>query len=239
MNAETGTDAAQFPEKEYINGVSAAVRGTASGHSNLVRATVFLKLETRNTLTIGRIWSKISKGLFGLLCTAVLIGWDMAESLRPPQPPPRPPPHLGSHTRVLLVQYLGCCEITVDSATLATWNGACTERWISKEMQDIMFMFHNCSRYKAGLFQKGCIILYFPNKTNSLKLDAVKRLLNCSPFWTGSLWEQRHLKHNCLVLRPLSYMLYWVIHRNMMHSFRVQALQDPPFCSSTLFGQPR
>jgi hypothetical protein len=53
-----------------------------------------------------------------------------------------------------------------------------------KQMQHIMLMFHNCSRYKAGLLQKGCIILYFQIKTNSLKLDAVtkKCFLNCFPF---------------------------------------------------------
>ncbi len=35
------------------------------------------------------------QSLFGLLCTAVLIGWD-------PATPPFPP-HLGSYTRALLV----------------------------------------------------------------------------------------------------------------------------------------
>ncbi len=34
-------------------------------------------------------------------------------------------------------------------------------------------------------------------------------------------------------MTTLSYMICWVIRRNMMHRFRVQALQDPPFCSST------
>ncbi len=47
-----------------------------------------------------------------------------------------------------------CCDITVDSTTPATWNVACTERWISKQLQHIMLMFHNCSRYKAGLLQR-------------------------------------------------------------------------------------
>jgi len=28
-----------------------------------------------------------------------------------------------------------CCYITVDSTTPAPWNGACTERWISKQMR--------------------------------------------------------------------------------------------------------
>jgi hypothetical protein len=32
----------------------------------------------------------------------------------------------------------------------------------------------------------------------------------------------------------LSYMLCLEIHRNMMHCFRVQALQDPPFCSGSV-----
>jgi hypothetical protein len=38
------------------------------------------------------------QGLFGLLCTAVLIGWDWD-----PATPPPLPPHLGSNMRVLLV----------------------------------------------------------------------------------------------------------------------------------------
>ncbi len=39
------------------------------------------------------------KSLFGLLCTAVLNGWDPAT----PPLPPHPPTHLGSYTRALLV----------------------------------------------------------------------------------------------------------------------------------------
>jgi hypothetical protein len=38
-----------------------------------------------------------------------------------------------------------------------------------------MLVFHNCSRDKAGLLQKGYIILYFQINTNSLKLDAVTK----------------------------------------------------------------
>ncbi len=52
-----------------------------------------------------------------------------------------------------------CCDITVDSTTPAPWNGACTERWISKRMHYIMLMFHNCFYYKTGLLQKG--LYYF------------------------------------------------------------------------------
>ncbi len=37
------------------------------------------------------------QSLFGLLCTAVLIGWN------PATPPPPLPPHLGSYARALLV----------------------------------------------------------------------------------------------------------------------------------------
>ncbi len=33
----------------------------------------------------------------------------------------------------------------------------------------------------------------------------------------------------------LSNMVCLVIHRNVMHRFRVQAFQDPPLCSSTVF----
>jgi hypothetical protein len=38
MNVEIGTEAAQFPENEYINGIFVTVRGTASGHSNSAAA---------------------------------------------------------------------------------------------------------------------------------------------------------------------------------------------------------
>jgi hypothetical protein len=80
-----------------------------------------------------------------------------------------------------------CCDITVDSTTPAPINDACTERWISKQMQHIMLVFHNCSRYKPGLLQKGCIYFLFytfRSKQTRLKSDAVtkKCLLNCSPF---------------------------------------------------------
>jgi len=64
--------------------------------------------------------------------------------------------------------YKRCCDITMDSTTPAPWNGACTVRWISKQMEHIMLMINNCSRYKAGLLQNGCIILYFQIKTNSI-----------------------------------------------------------------------
>jgi hypothetical protein len=113
-----------------------------------------------------------------------------------------------------------CCDITVDSTTPVPWNGACTERWISKQMRHIMLMFHNCSPYKVGLLQKGCIILYFKIKTKSLKFDAVTK--KC--LLTDSLLEQIHFKHNCLVLRPLSdddvklhALLSNTVHRIMMH----------------------
>jgi hypothetical protein len=91
-----------------------------------------------------------------------------------------------------------------------------------------MLMFHNCSRYKAGLLQKGCIFLYFQIKTNSLKLDAVtkKCLLNCSPFWTDSLWEQRHLKAQLFSFESIKLS-------NTPEYDAPQALQDPPFCRST------
>jgi hypothetical protein len=36
-----------------------------------------------------------------------------------------------------------------------------------------MLLFNNCSHYKAGLLQKGCISSHFQMKTKSLKLDAV------------------------------------------------------------------
>ncbi len=53
---------------------------------------------------VGRVWEGGHRlnmeldlqSLFGLLCTAVLIGWDPAAS-------PPPSPHLGSYTRALLV----------------------------------------------------------------------------------------------------------------------------------------
>jgi glucose/arabinose dehydrogenase len=39
MNVEIGTEAAQFPEKEYINGIFVAVHGV--GWGNVVRVQVF------------------------------------------------------------------------------------------------------------------------------------------------------------------------------------------------------
>jgi hypothetical protein len=56
--------------------------------------------------------------------------------------------------------------------------------------------------------------------------------------WQG-LWEKSHLNHNCLVLRTLSdgtikHGVCYVIHRNVIHRFMVQPLQDPLLCGSTL-----
>jgi hypothetical protein len=50
-------------------------------------------------LTIGQIWSQISKVYLGSMCTAVPIGWDLVTP-----PPPLPPP-LGSYSRALLVSH--------------------------------------------------------------------------------------------------------------------------------------
>jgi hypothetical protein len=33
MNVQIGTEAAQFPEKEYINGIAVAVGGSISAHT--------------------------------------------------------------------------------------------------------------------------------------------------------------------------------------------------------------
>ncbi len=76
------------------------------------------------------------------------------------------------------------CDITVDSTTPAPLKRCLYRKVDLKQMQHIMFMFHYWSRYKAGLLQKGCIILYFQIETNSLKLDAVtkKCVLNCLHF---------------------------------------------------------
>jgi hypothetical protein len=38
------------------------------------------------------------------------------------------------------------------------------------------------------------------------------------------------------MMATISNNLCFVIHRNMIHRFRVQVLQNPPFCSSTLFS---
>jgi hypothetical protein len=51
MNVEIGTEAAQFPEKEYINGIAVAVSFSSVHHNTLVRRKLLLDslAITRNT----------------------------------------------------------------------------------------------------------------------------------------------------------------------------------------------
>ncbi len=89
-----------------------------------------------------------------------------------------------------------CCDITVDSATPATWNGACTERWTSKQMHHLMCMFHNCSITKQDGYERASLFYNFwskPTRSNWMKVWK-QFLVNCPPFWTESLKELCHFK---------------------------------------------
>ncbi len=113
----------------------------------------------------------------------------------------------------------------VDSTTTALPNGACTYRCISKQMHYITHFFTQRLQEMSGILWK----LHH-------SVLSGKKLFSQNHAWsiTQSGWNNYSFGISCNQgTSPFCTELCLRMHTNVMLRFMVQALQDPPLCSST------
>ncbi len=123
-----------------------------------------------------------------------------------------------------------CCYITVDSATTALQNGACTYRCISKQMP-YKIPFSNMKSLEINEYYITLICLEKFNFFNIM-------LTQYHAWHIPKVIEITINISNNQGTTPFCHVLCLGMQSNVMHRFMVHAFQDPPFSSSTRLPHP-